>query len=181
MRPSARRSSAVSSPRPRVSEEVVNRPDDPNVVIAHAGARGRAGGPCAQVLNERHEAHALCIATRRPDLDDSDVRKRALLGKCELPLENLVPLALDADAPQRRADSDGGDERRYPRERFRHRRRAYAASRTVRVRALPNPLPTGSLCRLPENRNPVYAGVFVKPTPGFEPGTPSLRVKCSTS
>jgi hypothetical protein len=25
------------------------------------------------------------------------------------------------------------------------------------------------------------AGLFLEPTPGLEPGTPSLRVKCSTS
>jgi hypothetical protein len=33
----------------------------------------------------------------------------------------------------------------------------------------------------PANENPALAGLSFKPTPGLEPGTPSLRVKCSTS
>jgi hypothetical protein len=30
-------------------------------------------------------------------------------------------------------------------------------------------------------KQPTEASPFLEPTPGFEPGTPSLRVKCSTN
>ena len=33
----------------------------------------------------------------------------------------------------------------------------------------------------PETEKPRFSGAFREPTPGLEPGTPSLRVKCSTS
>jgi hypothetical protein len=33
----------------------------------------------------------------------------------------------------------------------------------------------------PETEKPRITEAFAKPTPGIEPGTPSLRVKCSTS
>jgi hypothetical protein len=41
---------------------------------------------------------------------------------------------------------------------------------------LPNPLPSGPFRGDPEMLIRPYQA---KPTPGFEPGTPSLRVKCS--
>jgi hypothetical protein len=54
-----------------------------------------------------------------------------------------------------------------------------------RGRRLPCGLPKAYIYGLapsPENaKRPLFAGVSLKPTPGFEPGTPSLRVKCSTS
>lgn len=35
--------------------------------------------------------------------------------------------------------------------------------------------------RLPGEKIPAVAGIPRKPTPGLEPGTPSLRMKCSTN
>jgi hypothetical protein len=41
--------------------------------------------------------------------------------------------------------------------------------------------PPGTADPRPDAENQRISRVFAKPTPGIEPGTPSLRVKCSTS
>jgi hypothetical protein len=52
----------------------------------------------------------------------------------------------------------------------------------VRRPVLPNPLPTRVSRARPRNaKSPPKRAFLIEPTPGIEPGTPSLRVKCSTS
>jgi hypothetical protein len=67
--------------------------------------------------------------------------------------------------------------------------RARHATHVMRVAQADTPRGTGEQGSgtrlLPSRRRtqktPRVAGPSWKPTPGFEPGTPSLRVKCSTS
>jgi hypothetical protein len=41
--------------------------------------------------------------------------------------------------------------------------------------------PTSDYALAHNAKRPSQQGLFFEPTPGLEPGTPSLRVKCSTS
>ena len=62
---------------------------------------------------------------------------------------------------------------------------AWAAFAALRGQPLRNPLrtarPAAVLPAAWDMKKPAIAGSFSKPTSGFEPLTPSLRVKCSTS